>query len=342
MSIDPSPHRDCDPTPRTQTVHKPLVSIALATWNAGGYLPAQMDSLLAQTYCDIEIVVADDGSDDGTFALLQGYASQDSRIRLLPQSRRLGFNRNFMRCFQACRGSLISPCDQDDVWSLEKTEKLVAACGGGLASCDSRFVDAEGAPPKRGASRISDQRRIGDDPPLLGLLQTNPIPGHALMFPASLLQHLPAVPEASYFDWWIVVVARAQGLPLRYLAEPLVAYRRHARAATSRNAAAPRASSKAGLLQARYATVRALADASPGKSATLVREYLHAFETWMQGSFPFCCFSVFLAVSASDLLVDLAPMAFPLRAQVRCRLSFTGTLCARVATLACSTSWMVN
>ncbi len=293
MSIDPSPHRDVNPTPRMQTVHKPLVSIALATWNAGGYLPAQMESLLAQTYCDIEIVVADDGSDDGTFAVLQGYAARDPRLRLLPQSHRLGFNRNFMRCFQSCRGQLISPCDQDDVWSPEKTEKLVAACGRGLASCDSRFVDAEGAPPKRGASRISGQRRIGDDPPLLGLLQTNPIPGHALMFPASFLQSLPAVPEASYFDWWIVASARARGLPLRYVAEPLVAYRRHAQAATSRNADAPRANSKAGLLQARYATVRALADASPEASAGLVREYLSAFEAWLQGSFPLAAFLFF-------------------------------------------------
>lgn len=51
---------------------------------------------------------------------------------------------------------------------------------------------------------------MGDDPPLLGLLHVNAIPGHALMFPASLLEHLPDVPEASFFDWWIVVIARAQ------------------------------------------------------------------------------------------------------------------------------------
>lgn len=115
----------------------PLVSIALATYNAGEYLHAQMASLLAQTYSDIEIVIADDGSDDATFALLKRYVTQDPRIRLLPQSQRLGFNLNFMRCFRACRGQLISPCDQDDIWSPDKTGKLAAACSGnGLASCD--------------------------------------------------------------------------------------------------------------------------------------------------------------------------------------------------------------
>lgn len=294
MPTASSPPNESSAAPRIQDAHKPQVSIALATWNAGDYLPAQMDSLLAQTNCDIEIVVADDGSDDGTYALLQTYSERDSRIRLLPQSQRLGFNRNFMRCFNACRGQLISPCDQDDVWSPDKTEKLMAACvGGGLASCDSRFIDADGAPPHSGPLRISETRRVGDDPPLLGLLQANAIPGHALMFPASLLDSLSAVPAASFFDWWLVVVARAQELPLRYVAEPLVAYRRHARAATAKTASTPRTQSKMGLLRARYATAHALAHSPLSEREPLAREYLRMFEAWLQGRLPLTAFIFF-------------------------------------------------
>ncbi|MGH8076866.1 MAG: glycosyltransferase [Lysobacter sp.] len=255
----------------------------MATYNAGAYLHAQISSLLGQTYSDIEIVIADDGSDDSTFELLKQYAAQDSRIRLLPQSQHLGFNMNFMRCFRACRGQLISPCDQDDIWSPDKTGKLVAACcGNGLASCDSRFIDAHGLPPRSGPTRMSATRRMGDDPPLLGLLHGNAISGHALMFPASLLERLPNVPEASFFDWWIVVIARAKGMPLRHVAEPLVAYRRHAGAVTARNAGTQRTSSKQQLLQARYATVHALAHSTFADG----QEYLNAFEAWLQGRFP--------------------------------------------------------
>lgn len=294
MPPSPNQYDNAGPTPTVEAIaSKPLVSIALATWNAGGYLDAQMDSLLAQTYCAIEIVVADDGSDDGTYARLQAYAAKDARIRLLPPSQRLGFNRNFMRCFRSCRGQLISPCDQDDVWLPDKTEKLVAACGrNGLASCDSRFIDADGAPPRSGPTRISETRRIGDDPPLLGLLQTNTIPGHALMFPASLLDGLPAVPEASFFDWWLVVVARAQDLSLRYVPEPLVAYRRHSRAVTAKDAAKPRTVSKMGMLQARYATTYSLVH-SPLGSPPLAREYLQALESWLHGWFPLAAFVFF-------------------------------------------------
>lgn len=281
-----------NPAPRAPTA--PLLSIALATYNAGDYLQAQMASLFAQSHSAIEIVIADDGSDDGTHERRQRYAADEPRIRLLPQSQRLGFNRNFMRCFRACRGRFISPCDQDDAWAPEKTERLLAACGErGLACCDSRLIDADGAAPRSGPARISDTRRIGDDPPLLGLLQTNAIPGHALMFPAALLEHLPDVPQASFFDWWLVVAARAQGFSLRYVAEPLVAYRRHPRAATAKDAATPRTISKIGLLQARYATAHALVHSPMGNGQPLAREYLQALEAWLRGRFPLAAFAFF-------------------------------------------------
>lgn len=135
----------------------PLVSIALATFNAGVYLDEQMRSLLAQTYPNLEIVVSDDRSTDDTYARLAVYAATDSRIRLLPQGARRGFNGNFARCFAACRGDFISPCDQDDRWHPDKTARLLAACmaRGGAAYCDSSFIDAAGRRCASGAWRDS-------------------------------------------------------------------------------------------------------------------------------------------------------------------------------------------
>ena len=136
----------------------PLVSIALATYNAGAYLGEQMDSLLAQSYPHLEIVVSDDGSTDDTRARLARYAEAEARVRLLPQQDRLGFNGNFARCFAACRGAYISPCDQDDRWHPEKTARLLAACQrhGGAAYCDSTFIDDAGrALRQEGRARFS-------------------------------------------------------------------------------------------------------------------------------------------------------------------------------------------
>ena len=63
----------------------PLVSVLLPVHNASATLGAALDSLLAQSLPDFEVVALDDGSSDGTLALLQAYAQRDARVRPLPQ-----------------------------------------------------------------------------------------------------------------------------------------------------------------------------------------------------------------------------------------------------------------
>jgi glycosyltransferase involved in cell wall biosynthesis len=260
----------------------PLVSIALATHNAGPYLEAQMASLRAQTYPNIEIVVADDASADGTYEWLCEQVRLDSRIRILPPLPRAGFNRNFLRCFDACKGELISPCDQDDLWSPEKTAKLAARCPpGGVAYCDSRFMDASGQPFSGPGSRMSALKRMGDDPPLLALLQGNAVSGHAMMFDRGLLDRLPEVPDAAFYDWWIALVAAAQGRPMKYVDEPLVDYRRHGGAVTAKPS---KTASKAISLQRALLSAERLAASPDTASADLLRQYAAAMRRWFASS----------------------------------------------------------
>lgn len=263
---------------------KPTVSIALATYNAGAFLEPQLESLLAQSYRPLEIVVSDDGSEDGTFETLLRYAQSVPQMRVLPRVQRLGFNGNFLRCFRACSGDLISPCDQDDVWAAHKTAALAAACeNGGLAYCNSAFVDESGAAAfSRGRTTIADGLRLASDPPLLGLLMNNCVAGHALMFPRGLLEKVQRIPAHSYFDWWLVLLARAQGYPLRYVEQVLVSYRRHPAAATDVRDAT-HLDRKTQSLQSHYATAYALVQflREPGHPATA---YLQALEQWLRST----------------------------------------------------------
>ena len=213
----------------TMTDSPALVSIALATYNGARYLPIQMDSLLAQRYPHFEIVVADDGSSDETLEILQGYAARDARVRLLPSVGNRGFNGNFMRCFAACRGELISPADQDDRWHPDKIRLLVEAIGdAALIYGNSRFVDGEGLP--LGRTMAEDLNMItGSDPRhfLLG----NSVSGHAMVFRKGLLAKAGEIPASLYYDWWLGFVA-ASTSRLAYLDQVLVDYRRHIAAVT--------------------------------------------------------------------------------------------------------------
>ena len=64
---------------------KPLISVIVPVYNVEKYLPKCLDSLLAQTWQELEIIVVDDGSPDNSWDIMQEYARRDSRVRLIRQ-----------------------------------------------------------------------------------------------------------------------------------------------------------------------------------------------------------------------------------------------------------------
>lgn len=207
----------------------PRISVALAVYNGAAHLEAQLDSLLAQDVPDFEIVASDDASIDGSLALLQACAARDNRLRVLSQPRTLGFTNNFAAAFAACRGELICPSDQDDLWRSDKLRLLAAALGeADLVYCDSELIGEDGRPL---GARLSEQRGMcsGKDP--LVFVLSNCVSGHAMLFRRALLARALPIPEDQYYDWWIAIVA-ACSAGVRYLDEPLVQFRRHGTTAT--------------------------------------------------------------------------------------------------------------
>lgn len=104
-----------------------LVSVIVPAWNAAPWIESTLRSALDQSYPDLEILVADDGSTDGTLDLLPRLASADSRLRLLPGPHcgHPGVVRN--RALAASRGAFIALLDADDLWVATKLEDQLAA-----------------------------------------------------------------------------------------------------------------------------------------------------------------------------------------------------------------------
>src|SRR5690606_34478246 len=90
--------------------------------------PDQLASLQAQTYPRWRLLVHDDGSTDGTLALLRQWQQQEPRIRLLEDGiTGLGPARNFLHLLGKSTALYTLFCDQDDIWLPHKIERLVAA-----------------------------------------------------------------------------------------------------------------------------------------------------------------------------------------------------------------------
>ena len=272
------------------TDFQPLVSIALATYNGARYLALQMDSLLAQQYSNFEIVVSDDGSSDETLAMLQSYAVRDARVRLLPSMGNLGFNGNFMRCFEACQGELISPADQDDLWHPDKTRLLVEGLSDAtIIYCNSRFIDGDGAPLGR---TMADEVNMitGNDP--RHFLFGNSVSGHAMLFRKSLLAQSGAIPPSLYYDWWLGFVATNTGR-LAYLDQVLVDYRRHIAAVTYTPKQQNHRDRTLNTLRTHARRFEAMA-AYPGVRQPMIQQLRAAWWQWYRGFFGWSLFWIIL------------------------------------------------
>src|SRR6516225_5378072 len=101
----------------------PLVSVVLPVRNGAADLPKAIDTILAQTFTDFELIVVNDGSTDGTAAVLD--AIRDPRVRLVHQES-TGLARALNRGISLARGRYIARQDHDD-WALpNRIEKQVA------------------------------------------------------------------------------------------------------------------------------------------------------------------------------------------------------------------------
>lgn len=101
---------------KTAVAPDPAVSVVMPVWNGARYLDVSIGSILAQTFRHFELVIADDGSTDGTWEILRRWAARDARIRLVRSSRRLGPVGSSNLVARAARAPLVARMDADD-WS---------------------------------------------------------------------------------------------------------------------------------------------------------------------------------------------------------------------------------
>ena len=100
------------------------VDILLATYNGEKYIKEQIESILNQTYKNIQIIISDDCSQDKTREILKEYEKND-KIKVFYQEKNLGYVKNFEFLLKQVENNLYMLSDQDDVWKKEKIEKTV-------------------------------------------------------------------------------------------------------------------------------------------------------------------------------------------------------------------------
>ena len=167
---------------------QPLVSVSLPVYNGARYVERAIDSILSQTYRNIELIITDNASTDDTPAIAARAAARDDRVRIVRNPRNLGAAPNFNLGVELARGTLFKWAAHDDICAPRFIEACVQALGehpdAVLAYTDELDIDSHGefienrpylldtgpAAVEQRLARILQQTR--GSPPIFGVIRT--------------------------------------------------------------------------------------------------------------------------------------------------------------------------
>lgn len=203
------------------------ISVALPSYNGEAYLRQQLDSILAELTKADELVISDDGSVDGTVAIVKEYQERDRRIRLLSGPGQ-GIKKNVEHALTHTRGKYIFLADQDDIWLSGKVERVLECFLQQKASVvihDARVFNGDDS------SRVQMESFFAFRDAGAGVVKNiikNSYIGCCMAFRRELLAAVLPIPrQIEMHDQWIGVLGDYYAGKSCFLREPLLLYRRH-------------------------------------------------------------------------------------------------------------------
>lgn len=193
---------------------KHLVSVVIPTCNRARLLVCALESVIVQTYRDLEIIVVDDASSDDTREVVQGFG--DRRIRYLRHDIRRGGSAARNTGVRAAKGAYIAFLDDDDEWLTNKVETQLNAIGDADAILCTATMNGHRCGPRGARRRISlkDLRRGRYTGGGTGILLARSEALKATLFDESL-------PRCQDWDLFIRLVQR---YTVAYIGDPLLKY----------------------------------------------------------------------------------------------------------------------
>jgi glycosyltransferase involved in cell wall biosynthesis len=216
----------------------PKVSVIVPIYNQLPFIRETVDSVLAQDHPNLELVLSDDGSTDGTADILREYAAQDPRVKVVASERNTGIAGAFNRGLDAHAGEYIAWLGGDDVMLPGKLSRQVAVLQSRpdvIGCChDAEVFDSESGKPYGRFTEVYNGRRGVRDGGVELLLD----PGY-LMLPSTMMVRSSAVgdlrfdPRIRVSNDWLFDIALFRHGRVAGLDDVLARYRRHRGNATS-------------------------------------------------------------------------------------------------------------
>ena len=209
-------------------------SVALCTYNGKDFIEQQIDSILNQTVLPDELIISDDGSNDGTVEIVKKkLAKSHLKYKVMINNTKLGVIKNFERAILHCEGDIIFTSDQDDIWLEDKVEYIKNMFNLNeklsIVFTDAYLVDKNLS--KTGVrlwdAVYPEMKKIKTKQDILkALLKGNIMTGATMAFKRSLIQQITPFNEYWIHDYWIAITGTLIG-EVQSIDKPLILYRQH-------------------------------------------------------------------------------------------------------------------
>ncbi len=209
----------------------PLVSVFMKSYNHEWFISEAIESVLRQDFEDLELIVVDDASTDGSRSLIERHAQKDARIRTIFHEQNLGITKVVNDGIDAANGKFIAQIDSDDVWVEDKLRKQLAV----LARNENLIVWSEGQIIDRHGRLLgktfsewvksTSKTKSGDL--FQTLLAGNYVFGSTLMYKKANLDGLRYDERLLYNNDYKFLLELAGKYEFYCIAEPLAKYRMH-------------------------------------------------------------------------------------------------------------------
>lgn len=214
------------------------LSVAMCTYNGEKHIKEQLESILNQTLAIDEIIICDDGSNDKTIAILEQFQVEyPNKILLYKNQVNLGSTKNFEKAISICTGDFIFLSDQDDIWKVNKVEKVIQHF---LAhpSTEAVFTNGDLMDDKNEKTKTNTlwdsvffiESQLEKPINLFKLISSkrNMVTGATLCIKKETKDFILPFPDIKkyYHDEWIAIII-ASRKKLDYLTDELISYRIH-------------------------------------------------------------------------------------------------------------------
>lgn len=206
----------------------PLVSVVMTSYNHEKFISEAIESVLNQTFKDLELIVVDDNSGDRSRVIIEEFAKKDERIRKIFHQKNCGIAKTANDGLRNSNGKFIAFIASDDLWMKDKLEKqfkilerdedLIVWCNSAIIDDDSEFTGEKSSEKYKNAT---SQGYVFDQ------IVNSWISGSGIMMKRENIENIEFNENLKYLNDTMFYLDLAHGYKFHYMEEALSKYRLH-------------------------------------------------------------------------------------------------------------------